>query len=279
VRQSPVANKNLDPDGLRPHLLGQLAIQGTAPAKGSNPGQCFIDGLLIEGSVTIAAGNLGAFSLSHSTIVSHPSVVRPVSLNAASLPGGASDNDALTVTLYRSICGPISLNAPVPTLNITDSISGAITALAAGISVQTSTILGIVTGRLLNASDSIFTASVTIERQQTGCVRFCYVSSGSQTPRRYRCQPDLALTGVTVKAAQDAIRARLTPQFTSVDFSQPGYAQLASTCATEIATGADNEGEMGAFNFLQQPQRRANLMAALDEYLRFGLEAGAVEQT
>jgi hypothetical protein len=36
---------------------------------------------------------------------------------------------------------------------------------------------------------------------------------------------------------------------------------------------------MGAFHFLQQPQRKANLLSALDEYLRFGLEAGTVEQT
>ena len=31
---------------------------------------------------------------------------------------------------------------------------------------------------------------------------------------------------------------------------------------------------MGAFCMLQQPQRLANLQIALDEYLRFGLEAG-----
>jgi len=110
-------------------------------------------------------------------------------------------------------------------------------------------------------------------------VRFCYVVPGSQTPRRYRCQPDLALAGVSGVAAQNAIKARLTPQFTSLDSGQPGYAQLAVTCAIEIATGADNEAEMGAFNFLQQPQRRANLTAALEEYLRFGLEAGTVEET
>ena len=283
VRQTPLANKSLDPDGLRPHLHGQLEIQGVAPAGSPNPGQFFIDGLLVEGSVAVVAGNLGTFSLSHSTIV--PSG----GLSVASLAGGASDNEALAVTLYRAICGAVSLSAPVPSLNITDSIvasglasaanASAIAAPGSTIGVQTTTVFGTVTGRILNASDSIFTGVVTIERQQTGCARFCYLPSGSQTPRRYRCQPDLALTGVTVKAAQDAIRARLTPQFTSVDFSQPFYAQLASTCAGEISTGADNEAEMGAFNFLQQPQRRANLLAALNEYLRFGLEAGAVEET
>ena len=38
--------------------------------------------------------------------------------------------------------------------------------------------------------------------------------------------------------------------------------------------GADDDGEIGAFHFLQQPQRLANLEGRLDEYLRFGLEAG-----
>jgi hypothetical protein len=50
-------------------------------------------------------------------------------------------------------------------------------------------------------------------------------------------------------------------------------------CATEITTGAENGSEMGAFSFLQQPQRRTNLQTALDEYLRFGLEAGTIEET
>ena len=31
---------------------------------------------------------------------------------------------------------------------------------------------------------------------------------------------------------------------------------------------------MGAFSFLKQPQRTANLQSNLEEYLRFGLEAG-----
>jgi len=44
----------------------------------------------------------------------------------------------------------------------------------------------------------------------------------------------------------------------------------------EIQTGAANGAEMGVWNLLQQPQREANLALALDEYLRFGLEAAAL---
>ena len=116
------------------------------------------------------------------------------------------------------------------------------------------------------------------DRRQTGCVRFCSLPSTSHTARRYRCQPDLALVGVT-GPARVAIRTRLTPQFTSLDFGQPAYAQLSARCASEIVTGAEDESEMGVFRYLQQPQRRANLRAALDEYLRYGLEAGGIEVT
>jgi hypothetical protein len=44
--------------------------------------------------------------------------------------------------------------------------------------------------------------------------------------------------------------------------------------AEEIREGADDEAEMGAFHELFKPQRETNLRIRLDEYLRFGLEAG-----
>jgi hypothetical protein len=36
---------------------------------------------------------------------------------------------------------------------------------------------------------------------------------------------------------------------------------------------------MGAFHFLHQPQREADLRVRLQEYLRFGLEAGIFYST
>jgi hypothetical protein len=64
------------------------------------------------------------------------------------------------------------------------------------------------------------------------------------------------------------------PQFTELHYGRPAFAQLASACADEIKTGAEDGSEMGAFSLLQQPQRLKNLEVALEEYLRFGLEAG-----
>jgi hypothetical protein len=69
---------------------------------------------------------------------------------------------------------------------------------------------------------------------------------------------------------------RVRPAFESERHGDPALAQLATTCAPEIAGGADDEGEMGAWHFVQAPLRLRNLRRAIDEYLRFGLEAGVV---
>ena len=71
-----------------------------------------------------------------------------------------------------------------------------------------------------------------------------------------------------------AERARVRPQFTSMRYGTPAYAQLALTCADEIRRGADDESEMGAFHDLFQPQRDANLRARLDEYTPAGMDVG-----
>lgn len=282
ARQSPPGTATtLDPNGLRPHFLGPISVDGTAPAQSSDPGQLFIDGLLIEGLVTVAAGNLGTLGISHSTITLNGGLTVKSS--------GGDTNEALVVNLYRSICGRVSFDPNSPAqLNAVDSIisSGpasaatdpAINVPGATSSITTTTVFGTTTSFILAASDSLFTGNVTSMRKQTGCVRFSFVAKGSQTAQRYRCQPDLALTNVP-SSAQGPIIARLSPQFTSVDVGQPGYAQLSAACPVEISTGADNGAEMGAFNFLQQPQRATNLQTALDEYLRFGLEAGAIQET
>jgi hypothetical protein len=49
---------------------------------------------------------------------------------------------------------------------------------------------------------------------------------------------------------------------------------LSMTCPAEVSEGAEDETEMGAWRFLQSPKRLRNLRSALDEYLRFGLQAG-----
>jgi hypothetical protein len=124
-------------------------------------------------------------------------------------------------------------------------------------------VLGSSVERSIESSDCIFTGDLQVERRQTGCVRYCYLPLTSKAPRRYRCHP-----------SDDVEADRIAPVFTSLTYGDPGYCQLAADCPPEIALGADDEGEMGAFNLVQAARRMASLRARLDEYLRVGLEAG-----
>jgi hypothetical protein len=116
------------------------------------------------------------------------------------------------------------------------------------------------------ASNCIFLGqSVSVRRRQEGCVRFSWLPNNAQTrtPRRYRCLP--SATGEN---------ADIRPEFTSLRFGDAAYAQLSRSCPAAIRTGADDGSEMGAFHDLFQAQRETHLRARLEEYLRFGLEAG-----
>ena len=147
------------------------------------------------------------------------------------------------------------------------------------------TIMGTVAVRAMQmASNSIFTDTVTVRRQQIGCMRFSYVPPASDTPRRFHCQPDRAMDAAVSSemdpseeyiARQEAGR-RVSPQFTAHRYGLPTYAQLSQNCMREIMTGADNGAEMGVFNSLMQPQREANLRIRFQEYLPFGLEYGLI---
>ena len=71
----------------------------------------------------------------------------------------------------------------------------------------------------------------------------------------------------------------LIPSYTAMRYGHPAYCQLHRACPAQIATGAEDGSEMGAFSFLKSAQRVANLRAALEEYLRLGLEAGIMYAT
>ena len=259
------------PQGRRPHLVGGITVNGSAPEASDVPGTLDLDGLLVEGALTVAAGNLGALTVSDCTLVPAGGGLAVNSTNAS-----GKRNAGLTVAVERSICGPITLADAVPDLTVSDSIvDGAVAAAGATARIQSSTLFDTCAVHTLRADNSIFAGIVTAQRRQVGCVRFCFVPAnpGVRVPRRYRCQPDLALKDVPAPE-QPAIVARLVPGFTSIAYGDPAYGQLARSCPPEIATGAEDASEMGAFSSLKQPQRAANLRTVVDEYLRFGLEAG-----
>jgi len=166
------------------------------------------------------------------------------------------------------------------------------------VAIEDCTIVGALTAATLDlVSNSILFAApggllsppVRAVRRQEGCIRFSFAPVDSLGPRRYRCQPDLEIArrieaiearlgGPLDEAARQAVRdgvaLSLVPSFTSLRYGDPGYGQLRRATPVQIRTGADDEAEMGAFHRLYQPQRETNLRVRLDEYLRFGLEAG-----
>lgn len=281
----PAGILNLNPDQRRPHLLGNITVKGTAPVTSPNPGALELDGLLVQGGLEVLEGHLGKLRLVHSTLV------RDEGGLAVHQPG----NQRLEIELLRCICGPIEVSAAAAMLSVNESIvdgdgGGAIQAPSTPVDVQRSTVFGSTDLRRLEAGNSIFSDLVTVERRQEDCVRFSYLPPKSTTPRRYRCQPDFALKqrsqelglkpNESLPPAEAAgIQLRLVPSFSSLSYGHDAYAQLSPACAAEIRQGAEDRSEMGAFGFLRQPQRIANLQSSLDEYLRFGLRAGLILAT
>jgi hypothetical protein len=243
----------------RPTLVlgGDLVINGTADS------QVTLNGLLIAGGAIRVNATLRALRLRHCTLL--PSLS----------PSLIVDLPDVTIEIDHCVIGALRVHERSH-VSIADSILDATNEAAAAfaavngtdaggsLEIADSTIIGTVrTSELKLASNSIFMSDVRSEKKQQGCVRFSYLPLTSIVPRRYRCQPE---------QEQDALRVK--PQFTSLRYGDPGYGQLAVRAAPQIRTGADDEAEMGAFHDLYEPQRETNLRIRMDEYLRFGLEAG-----
>jgi hypothetical protein len=267
------------PDDRRPHLLGSIEVTGTAGADDAAPGELTVDGILVEGDITVAAGDLGRLAVRHATVVPGRGGVSVATPTTAS-----DDNGRLTVEVTGSIVGPVALPARGPDLDVSQSIvdghgGAAIDAEESRVALDRATLLGAVSAQELSASDCVLDGPVSVTRRQSGCLRFSYLSEGEAAPRRYRCQPDLALTDITDPAQAAPIRARLTPVFTSTTYGDPAYGRLDDRGDEALLTGASNGAAMGAFADLQETQRMVNLAAMLEEYLRLGLEAGVIHET
>lgn len=248
--------------GRRPVLVGDFALKGNASTRLS------LGGLLLDGALRLQ-GRLNAVTLRHCSLVPGKGGIAHT--------GSGTD---LELSLYRCLSGPLRSNRPLAAVVLRDCLIDGEGGLAIDIddsplTVSASTLLGTTAAGRLEAGNSLFDGLVDIARRQEGCVRYSYLPPKSATPRRHRCQPDLVMTDLpAADAAREA--TRVTPAFTSTRFATPAYGQLTRSTAPEIRTGADNGAEMGVWNLLQQPQREANLSLALDEYLRFGLEAAAI---
>ena len=267
-------------DGRRPTVVlgANLDITG-----GTND-EVIIDGLLIVGGALRVTGDLGRLKLRHCTLVPGISLSAdgaPAQPKTASL---VIDSDSTRVEIDHCITGAI-VAADDAEVHITDSIVDATDEtnfaytgtkdFGGPLRIENSTVIGMVrTGIMRLASNTIFLASfaagadtkkliapVLAQRRQEGCVRFSYLSPGARVPPRFHCQPETD-------------NSLVRPRIQSRRFRDPEYGQLSPFCAPEIRQGADDESEMGGFHDLFEPQREAHLRTRIDEYLRFGLDAG-----
>ena len=273
-------------DNHRPTLIlgGPMTLTGAARS------EIRLNGLLIAGdglqAKALAGNQLRSLRIAHCTLVPGLTLspdCTPLSPTGASLTADVAD---LEITIERSIVGGLRVDA-VAKLSANDSIIDATattgTAYAAAIdgigpgaplTLNACTVIGklhavslpLVSNSILLAgteSGDGWTAPVIAARRQEGCIRFSYLPDTARVPRRYHCLPESA-----------ARPEQAAPRFTSLRYGFAAYGQLARSSGEQLRTGADDEGEPGAFHSLYQPQRETNLRVRLNEYLRAGLEAG-----
>jgi hypothetical protein len=277
-----------------------ITLSGDLMIRGDDESEVTINGFLIAGGrlrvpLLDAQGNankLRRLRLRHCTLAPGPipdfypiSASPPITAPVQPPPRLLVESSGTIVEIERCIVGPVRAvsGAEVRVSNSIVDAAGASAVAFAGLAehdpgarltIENSTVIGkVYTHTMKLASNTIFLAElitndpwpapVRAERLQQGCVRFSYVPPGSQLPRLHRCPP-----------AKPEDAARVRPVFNSLRYGAAAYCQLSPACAVEITRGADDQAEIGAFHQLYQPQREANLRVSLDEYLRFGLEAG-----
>lgn len=201
----------IEPDGIRPHIKSDVVIKGTSSQSNSSPGEIIFDGLLIEGKLSVESKpneQLGSLKLIHSTLVPGNEGIKL-----------SSSNENLKILIQRSICGPVQIQKLISSLIIEESIidnknNKALSVKNVDLEIEKCTIFGDTECRTITASNSIFTGKINAKLLQEGCMRFSYIPDKSKVPRRFNCQPDLAIQKLQ-QPLIDNVKSRLIPNFTS----------------------------------------------------------------
>jgi hypothetical protein len=106
----------------------------------------------------------------------------------------------------------------------------------------------------IDATDSLIAGRVDATDTQSGCFRFSARGQGSRVPHPY----------------ESHIVAELGRLFASRVFGDHAYAQLSQAAPTTLARGAEQGGEIGAFNSAMNPIKADSLRIKVDEYMPFG---------
>lgn len=305
-------------DGVRPVLRlldwysnrpDSLQIKGVDDREGEHdkPTSRFtMDGLLVTGRGVSVTGPLGAVVFRHCTLVPGWSLEHHCEPTHPEEPSLVLEDTSACVQIDQSIVGTILvINDEVHTdpidIHLTDSVLDATDvdreALSAPecrhahsvLHARRCTIIGEVhSEQVVFAENCIFDGLMHVARRGVGCVRFCYITPGSRTPKRYHCQPDLVwaalrdlaesgeIDATDLPRLRDLDAARVAPQFASRRYGTPAYGQLAARCAAEITRGAEDGSELGVFHDLFGPQREDNLRHRLAEFSPAGTDAGII---
>lgn len=258
----------------------------SAPPPGGRPGVLVLDGLELTGGISLGLRAVSRLLVRHCT-------VRAPGANAIATTAALD----VELAVDRSIVGRISINpgggATTGDIVVTDSIvskdeaaNPAIAAAALDAHLKNVTVFGTSTFKSLEATNVIFVEPAAATRRQSGCVRYSWVPTASAVPRRFRCQPDLAIAAAAAKkgsplTAAERVTAVLgvTPLFLDTSLDEPTVAMLHPLTRDAIRLGGENETEMGVFSAAAEGLRVANLTSLFDDYVPFGLEAAVLDDT
>ena len=303
-------------NGERPVLFLSADLQVTGLAES----EVTLNGLLIAGGAIVVPDNgsnaLRRLTLRHVTLLPGITAVADGTPQQPLAPSLVIAAPNVLLEIEHSVLGAIRAH-PSTVIVIKDSAIDAIarhnpacSALdglgpAGLLTLENSTVIGkvhaqvfslisnsVLDANLANPGDS-WPLAIYAEDTQQGCARYSWIPPGSRVPRRYRCQPSMAL-GEALRAAREAnpaltplqlatierrVTAPLKPAYTARRYGRAAYLQLLTAAPRAIRTGADDESEMGLWHHLRQPQRESNLAVRTEEFLPSGLEANHVYAT
>ena len=248
-------------EGRQPRMVGDVAVLGGAGSA------LLLDGLVVLGDVRVTPGGLRSLTVSQCTVTG-----RIVVENDGTSTGR---NDALEVTVVRSLVGGVELAETVPGLTVTDSVidpeltvldggaaGPAVVAAGTHADIAGSTLMGSLECHVLEVTSSICDGIVTVVDRQRGCARFSYLAPGSRAPRRFRCVP-----------TADGIPA-VGPAYLSRDPASPFYPALAPSTPTAIRRGGEGGAEMGVHHHLRRPLRMDAARRLVEPYVPAGMQIG-----
>ncbi len=150
------------------------------------------------------------------------------------------------------------------------ALSGA-TDPASGYAGQTTlknvTCLGRVRTASIDGSGGIFKGFVDVYDPQSGCLKYCYFTDDTVVPG----PADGAINRLPQHfACVNGKEARLV--FTSECFGNAAYCQLSLECDPDILERGVGNDQMGAFNFLREAHKWANLKIRFREFMPVGIK-------